>query len=158
LRSTSQRLQDLRAALASGERTDSQDALTLGAQSEQQPPVAVEPGRSLPIDASPSRRPDSPPPMVGAGEGAGVVGGDQPPGTTNPVASENVFVPGSPSDGPGSQDYVQQPFTVRGQPRPYREVLGQYAQAGRDYVDRPEVAPTVRDLVKQYFSKLEEGE
>jgi hypothetical protein len=158
LRSTSQRLQDLRAALASGQPTDAQDSLTAGAPSAQQPPVALEPGRTLPIDASPSRGADSPPPMVGAGQGAAPFGGEQPPSPSNPVASENVFVPGSPNDGPGSQDYVQQPFTVRGQPRPYREVLGQYAQAGRDYVDRPDVAPTVRELVKQYFSKLEEGE
>jgi hypothetical protein len=47
---------------------------------------------------------------------------------------------------------------VRGAPRPYRDVLNQYAQSGRDYVDRPDVSPAVRDLVKQYFQKLEEGQ
>jgi len=36
--------------------------------------------------------------------------------------------------------------------------LSQYAQSGRDYVDHPDVSPAVRDLVKQYFQKLEEGQ
>ena len=69
-----------------------------------------------------------------------------------------VFVPGRPGNGPGDQDLTDQPFTVRGAPRPYRDVLNQYAQSGRDYVDRPDVSPAVRDLVKQYFQKLEEGQ
>jgi hypothetical protein len=47
---------------------------------------------------------------------------------------------------------------VRGQPRPYRDVLSQYAASSRDYVDRPDVSPAVRDLVKQYFQSLEEGQ
>jgi hypothetical protein len=69
-----------------------------------------------------------------------------------------VFVPGRAGNGPADQDLTDQPFTVRGAPRPYRDVLGQYAQSGRDYVDRPEVSPAVRDLVKQYFQQLEEGQ
>jgi hypothetical protein len=69
-----------------------------------------------------------------------------------------VFVAGRPGNGPADQDLVDQPFTVRGASRPYREVLGQYAQSGRDYVDRPDVSPAVRDLVKQYFQQLEEGQ
>ena len=73
-------------------------------------------------------------------------------------AAENVFVPGRPNNGPADQDLVNQPFTVRGAPRPYRDVLSQYAQSSRDYVDRPDIAPNVRDLVKQYFQELEAGQ
>jgi len=34
-------------------------------------------------------------------------------------------------------------------------VIGQYAQSGRDYVDRATVSPMVRELVRQYFADLE---
>jgi len=44
---------------------------------------------------------------------------------------------------------------VSGAPRPYRDVLSQYAQSSRDYVDRPDISPAVRDLVKQYFQELQ---
>ena len=74
---------------------------------------------------------------------------------SNGQAAENVFVPGRASDGPADQEPEHQPFSVRGQARPYREVLGDYAQSGRDYVDRAVVNPAVRDLVKQYFASLE---
>jgi hypothetical protein len=72
-----------------------------------------------------------------------------------PSEAENVFVPGVVGEGETQQDTVQQPFSVRGAPRPYREVIGQYAQSGRDYVDRASVAPSVRELVRQYFAGLE---
>ena len=74
-------------------------------------------------------------------------------------ASRSSSVPGRASDGLTDQlDQTNQPFTVRGAPRPYRDVLSQYAQTSRDYVDRPDVSPAVRDLVKQYFQQLEEGQ
>jgi len=76
----------------------------------------------------------------------------------NGPAAENVFVPGRIGDGGVDQSLTDQAFTVRGAPRPYRDVLGQYAQSGRDYVDRPDVSPAVRELVKQYFQQLEEGQ
>ena len=57
-----------------------------------------------------------------------------------------------------SQDVVTQPFSVTGAPRPYRDVLNQYAQSSRDYVDRPDISPAVRDLVKQYFQELESNQ
>ena len=47
---------------------------------------------------------------------------------------------------------------MRGAPRPYRDVLTQYAQTTRDYVERPEISPAVREMVKQYFQELEEGQ
>jgi hypothetical protein len=98
-------------------------------------------------------------PGGGAGTGAANLpersGTDTSPGTT---PAESVFVPGRPGSGPTEQDLTNQPFTVRGAPRPYRDVLGQYAQSSRDYVDRPDVSPAVRTLVKDYFLKLEEGQ
>jgi hypothetical protein len=73
------------------------------------------------------------------------------------AAAETVFVPGREGTGAADLDrnLVEQPFTLRGAPRPYRDVLSQYAASGRDYVDRPDVSPAVRDLVKQYFQQLE---
>jgi hypothetical protein len=78
---------------------------------------------------------------------------------SNAPAAENIFVPGRISTGAADQqDLVDQPFSVRGAPRPYRDVLNQYAQTSRDYVDRPDISPAVRDLVKQYFQELEQGD
>jgi hypothetical protein len=101
-------------------------------------------------------------PSAATGSGAGIGPADPAAGralaaATGPAA-ENVFVPGRAGDGTVDQSLTDQPFTVRGAPRPYRDVLNQYAQSGRDYVDRPDVSPAVRDLVKQYFQKLEEGQ
>ncbi len=96
-------------------------------------------------------------PGPGGGFGAGGLNGqDQTSAIAQPA--ENVFVAGRVGNGPGDQDLTDQPFTVRGGPRPYRDVLAQYAQSGRDYVDRPDVSPAVRELVKQYFQQLEAGQ
>jgi hypothetical protein len=93
-------------------------------------------------------------------KGAGVGGGSNTAGPPAPAAqaAENVFVPGRPGNGPADQDLVNQPFSVTGAPRPYRDVLNQYAQSSRDYVDRPDISPAVRDLVKQYFQQLENNQ
>lgn len=97
------------------------------------------------------------------GSGAGVSpasnasSGQAPPPDAH--AAENVFVPGRAGTGAADQqDLVDQPFSVRGAPRPYREVLSQYAQTSRDYVDRPDISPAVRDMVKHYFQDLEQGQ
>ena len=95
----------------------------------------------------------------GAGAGFGATGlTSQGQAAAGVQPAENVFVPGRPGDGPAEQDPVDQPFTVRGAPRPYRDVLTQYAQTTRDYVERPDISPAVRDMVKQYFQELEEGQ
>jgi hypothetical protein len=96
------------------------------------------------------------------GTGAGIAGSGsqaQAPSAADTQASENVFVPGRVNTGSSDQPQeVDQPFSVRGAPRPYRDVLSQYAQSSRDYVDRPDISPAVRDLVKEYFQNLEEGQ
>src|SRR5207237_1435921 len=103
-------------------------------------PVAVDAGGRAQL------RDPSDSPGNGAGTGASGLGGR---GQTSPVgqAAENVFVPGRVGNGPTDQDLVDQPFTVRGAPRPYRDVLSQYAQTTRDYVERPDISPAVRQVM-----------
>ena len=166
LRSTAQRLRQLQAQLASGgplpqdNATNPSDASGAADASALSSMAAVS-GTPVALDSSGGasalvRDPGA----ADAGTGAGVGAGAQ-TGPLNGVdpgdGAENVFVPGRSGNGPADQDLTDQPFTLRGSPRPYRDVLSQYAQSGRDYVDRPDVSPAVRDLVKQYFQQLEEG-
>jgi hypothetical protein len=118
-------------------------------------------GTPVALDATGRRLRDSSADRDRGGGGAGVGAGTQPgQRLTGPAAqpSENVFVPGREGLGPSEQDLSSQPFNVRAAPRPYREVVAEYAQSSREYVDRPDVSPAVRDLVKQYFQQLQEGE
>jgi len=165
LRATAQRLRDLEAQLASGGPISDQYVLQQpgvggvgdetaspsGALALNGTPVAVDAsGRALLKDPTSDRGSGA-----GIGAGSNLAGGGQ---VNLGQAAENVFVPGRAGNGVADQDLIDQPFTVRGAPRPYRDVLGQYAQSGRDYVDRPDVSPAVRDMVKQYFQQLEEGQ
>jgi hypothetical protein len=154
---TSQQLRDLRTRMATG--------TPLTTESDQLPgqpsayggngdlasgtPIALDNGASQQTLSEPSAGQTA----RGAGVGAGTNGAGQAPGSAQ--AAENVFVPGRPGNGPADQDLVNQPFSVSGAPRPYRDVLSQYAQSSRDYVDRPDISPAVRDLVKQYFQELQ---
>jgi hypothetical protein len=164
LRAMSQRLRDLQTQLASGalepsphdpsqseESSDQEAASPRGTQLAGGTPVALDSSGGFGLrDPSAERQ-------SGAGVGgADLTGNGAPIGSSD--AAENVFVPGREGTGPADQELTEQPFTVRGAPRPYRDVLGQYAQSSRDYVDRPDVSPAVRDLVKQYFQQLEEGQ
>lgn len=156
---TLQRLRELQTRLASGapltgdaspgesDRPASAATSSLGLPSGT--PVALDAGGSRTIND----------PAAGQGQGAGVgaaQGASQAGADAASQAAENIFVPGRAGDGAAdSQDLVDQPFSVRGAPRPYREVLSQYAQTSRDYEDRPDISPAVRDLVKQYFLRLQ---
>jgi hypothetical protein len=160
LRETSQRLRDLETQLASGTPQNGDPSQGGGARDLAGMPdgMALGAGTPVALDAGGGRLND---PSAGRGQGAGVGAADAAAlgrAASSVQAAENVFVAGRPGNGPADQDLTDQPFTVRGEPRPYREVLGQYAQSGRDYVDRPDVSPAVRDLVKQYFQQLEEGQ
>jgi hypothetical protein len=161
LRETTQRLQDLQALLASGAplNPDLSQPDGAGAQSGLPAGLANTAGTPVAVDADGGRLND---PSAGRGGGAGYGAATtlaaQGQASAIGQAAENVFVPGRVGNGPGDQALTDQPFTVRGAPRPYRDVLGQYAQSGRDYVDRPDVSPAVRELVKQYFQQLEEGQ
>ena len=169
IRSATQRLQDVRSELVTG--TSAQMAQEpfdnyLGQSSYVPPNIS---GTAVPIDGSQARgargalglsRTDA---ETGGehgksgGIGAAELGGGQPAPDVD--ASESVFVPGRSGDGPADgQENMQQPFSVRGAPRPYREVISQYARQSRDYVDRAAVPPNVRELVRQYFADLEGGQ
>jgi hypothetical protein len=162
LRATTQRLRELQLQLASRAPLSDEGADTPAAGDQaglsSSATGAAPYSTSVAVDAAGNRLRD---PGTERGSSAGVgaadLGGQRQPAPLGPAA-ENVFVPGREGSGPADQDLTDQPFTVRGAPRPYRDVLGQYAQSGRDYVDRPEVSPAVRDLVKQYFQQLEEGQ
>jgi hypothetical protein len=160
---TAQQLHDLQARLASGAPLNNPSdpmqgqpqaggASAAGAGLGSGTPVALDGGAGRSVS-----EPSSGPVAQGAGVGAGATGtSGQPPASAQ--AAENVFVPGRAGTGPADQDLVNQPFSVSGAPRPYRDVLNQYAQSSRDYVDRPDISPAVRDLVKQYFQELENNQ
>jgi hypothetical protein len=160
---TSQQLHDLQTRLASGsqltsgptDQTLEQPSSGVSAAGGDMPsgtPVALDGGAGQSVS-----EPATGPSAQGAGIGAsGSSANGQAP--SDAQAAENVFVPGRAGNAPTEQDLVTQPFSVTGAPRPYRDVLNQYAQSSRDYVDRPDISPTVRDLVKQYFQELESNQ
>ncbi|HET6319898.1 MAG TPA: hypothetical protein VFG86_25855, partial [Chloroflexota bacterium] len=166
LRATSQRLQDVHtemSQMAQGNPPSSSEDPFAGQQGQSAFAPSVT-GTAVPIDTSVLRRSSG----VAAGEGqpetdaqrasgGGIGGADLSQGQPQSAAepSESIFVPGRVGSGASDNDAIQQPFTVRGAPRPYREVISQYAQSGRDYVDRASVPSSVREIVRQYFSELE---
>jgi len=161
LNATAQRLRDLQSRLASGSplSPDAPQSSDGGATALATSIALASFGTPVALNApgSPSvQEPVQAGQDVGAGFGAA---GAALRGETNSAAqaAESVFVPGRESSGPASQELLDQPFTIRGAPRPYRDVLSQYAASSRDYTDRPDISPAVRDLVKQYFQSLEEG-
>jgi hypothetical protein len=164
LRDATQQLRDLQAQLASGAPLNPAGAVQPNGAGAQGIPNSGSTAAGTPValDAGGAGRLGDPSAASGGGAGYGAanVGSQaQQQASASAQAAENVFVPGRVGNGPAdNQDLTDQPFTVRGAPRPYRDVLGQYAQSGRDYVDRPDVSPAVRDLVKQYFQQLEEGQ
>ena len=97
----------------------------------------------------------------GYGEGAG--GGDQSDRGLNEVTGrletggEVVFVPGQ---GPHIPIGVESGGTARsagGELRPFREVVGEYAQQAREHIDRAPVPPGYKELVRRYFAGLAGG-
>jgi hypothetical protein len=155
---TVQQLRDMQTRMAAGQPLASPDDQSAAQQSSSDAANGDLPS-GVPLALDPSGGQTQTDPTSGeTARGAGTspaAGGysGQPAPSTQPA--ENVFVPGRPGNGPSDQDLVDQPFTIRGAPRPYRDVLNQYAQTSRDYVDRPDISPAVRDLVKQYFQELE---
>jgi hypothetical protein len=159
---TLRQLRDVQARVASGQpqTTPADDASAPQVASSDAQAAQLAAGTPIALDARGSRTIADPSTGQAAG-GAGEASAQGAYGAQSPAAgqaAENVFVPGRPGNGPADQGLVDQPFTVRGAPRPYRDVLSQYAQSSRDYVDRPDISPAVRDLVKQYFQDLEQGQ
>jgi hypothetical protein len=159
LNTTAQRLRDLQTQLALDSRPRPDAPQPVRGQQYPTSGTALGAGTPVALDAGGGALRQDPSSAQARGAGIGATGASG-QGQAAPVgpAAENVFVPGRPGNGPADQDLTDQPFTVRGAPRPYRDVLNQYAQTTRDYVERPDISPAVRDLVKQYFHELEEGE
>ena len=158
LNATAQQLRELQTQVASGAPPRPDLGQSVRGQQDAASGAALAAGTPVALDASGAGLRD---PAAGPGAGAGIGAAglaSQGQGAPGVQPAENVFVPGRPGDGPADQDLVDQPFTVRGAPRPYRDVLTQYAQTTRDYVERPDISPAVRDMVKQYFQELEEGQ
>lgn len=164
LRATTQQVRDLQARLASGAPLNPDPYLSPPnpalAQTGQPTSLAASAGTPVAVGAGAAGRLSDPVGERGSagGHGSASLSGQAEP---SPIgqAAENVFVPGRLSNGTADNlDLTNQPFTVRGAPRPYRDVLTHYAQTGRDYVARPDVSPAVRELVRSYFQQLEEGQ
>ncbi len=165
LSDTSQRLRQLQAQLASGTPLPRAGLDEFGTPGARVNPFGTQTsllaGTPVALDAAStgSRAVQDPAPGDASGAGyASASSGTDASGNPAAQSAENVFVPGRSSNGAADQNLTDQPFTVRGAPRPYRDVLSQYAQSSRDYVDRPDISPAVRDMVKQYFQSLEEGQ
>jgi hypothetical protein len=161
LNDTVRQLRDLQSRLASGQplAPSADDVLAQSSTSDTSSSEVA--GTPVALDSRGSRTLSDP----SSAQGGGGAGQNQPSGqdanqaAASAPAAENIYVPGRIGTGSADQqDLVDQPFSVRGAPRPYRDVLNQYAQTSRDYVDRPDISPAVRDLVKQYFQELEQGD
>jgi hypothetical protein len=161
LEATLQQLRELQTRVASGQPMTTPSDRSLAQQmSASGTPTGLASGTPVALDAAGSRQVTDPTSGQNGKSGGVGPGSDNNAGQAPPQgqAAENVFVPGRIGNGASQQDLVDQPFTIRGAPRPYRDVLNQYAQSSRDYVDRPDISPAVRDLVKQYFQELEQSD
>ncbi|WP_157049057.1 hypothetical protein [Syntrophomonas palmitatica] len=45
---------------------------------------------------------------------------------------------------------------IKGSQRPYKEVVGEYSQQAREALDRSFIPPGMAEIVRGYFSSLEE--
>ncbi len=97
--------------------------------------------------------------LVGAATRGGLAAGSvssQPAPCPPASAGETVFVPGRRTDAPEQRVDTAPAAADQRATQPYTEVLAQYAQSGRDYVDHSAMSAPVRDLVKHYFTELED--
>jgi hypothetical protein len=123
-----------------------------------------------------NNRPDTPaggalPPLTGEGAGTGprdtgATGatapgsgtGSAPTGAPTPrleTAGERVTLPGQPAGAPMRQSIPGGMGTADHTAVPYQQVIGEYAAAARDYVERAVIPPALREAVRTYFDGLE---
>ncbi len=76
------------------------------------------------------------------------------PGQSTP--GDQVYIPGQAGNGEAIQQ-AGPAGPALGAEVPYQQVIGQYAQNAREHLDRRDLPPNVRDLVRKYFVGLEEG-
>ena len=100
---------------------------------------------------------------LGPGGGTGGSGAGNQPGARQGdetgrllTEGETVFIPGH---GPGVPTEVRAgpgQGIVPGRLRPYKEVLGEYAEQAREHMERSPVPQGYKDLVRRYFAELEQ--
>jgi len=90
----------------------------------------------------------------GAGDQPGIQQGDETGRLT--TEGETVFVPGTGPDIPVEIQTGSGTGAVPGVLRPYTEVIGEYADQAREHMDRSPLPAGYQDLVRRYFSELEE--
>jgi hypothetical protein len=69
---------------------------------------------------------------------------------------ETVFVPGTGPDIPVEMQTGSGTGAAPGILRPYTEVIGEYADQAREHMERSPLPAGYQDLVRRYFSELEE--
>ncbi|MDD2282819.1 MAG: hypothetical protein PHP26_02690 [Syntrophomonas sp.] len=65
-------------------------------------------------------------------------------------------VRGQAGEGPQQLIESDDPAIMPGSMRPYREVLAEYSKAARESLDRQPIPSGMTEVVKNYFSSLEE--
>jgi hypothetical protein len=100
---------------------------------------------------------------IGSGGGAGGSGAGDQPGQrqgdeTGRLDSngETVFVPGTGPDIPAEIQAGSGTGGAPGALRPYTEVVGEYADQAREHMERSPLPVGYQDLVRRYFSELED--
>ena len=91
------------------------------------------------------------------GSGAGSQPGDRVGAGTGRLSTdgETVFVPGRGPDIPAEVRAGTGAGVEPGLLRPYREVLGEYAEQAREHMERSPVPQGYKDLVRRYFAELD---
>lgn len=69
---------------------------------------------------------------------------------------ESSVVRGKAGNGPQQNVEIDDPALMPGLLRPYQEVIGRYSQAARESLGRSSVPAGMNEVVKDYFSSLEE--
>jgi len=65
-------------------------------------------------------------------------------------------VRGHAGNGPEESVDTNEPLPQQGSQRPYNEVVGVYSQRAREALDRGTIPPGMTEIVKGYFSSLED--
>ena len=69
---------------------------------------------------------------------------------------EESQVRGRAGNGPEESMDTNEPLPQAGSQRPYKEVVGAYGQRAREALDRGTIPPGMSEMVKGYFSSLED--
>jgi hypothetical protein len=92
-----------------------------------------------------------------SGQGQGISGqGGQNNTNNNSGKNEQVFVPGQVGSGTSNISVDGSTGTVQsGKPVPYSQVIAQYSQMAHDAIHNSNIPPDLKNLIQDYFNKLE---